>query len=289
MKISLKSSLILLLLGAVSCTNSPFPGYEKTESGLYYQLIPSDTPGVAVVDGDIVTLKLKYATSTDSVLFDSDKTGNSTRLKVLPSKYKGDIMEGFPMLHVGDSAVFITSADSFFLKIANMERPAYIDSNSHMTFYIKVENTQSEEDLMAEREAEAAQLAAAEMQNLQAYIAENAIATAPMASGLYYIENKKGTGAAVERGNTVRVHYKGALLDGRVFDSSYDRDEPLEFSIGTGQVIPGWDEGIGYMKVGGKAQLIVPSQLAYGGQAPPGSIITPYSTLVFDVELISVK
>jgi FKBP-type peptidyl-prolyl cis-trans isomerase len=158
-----------------------------------------------------------------------------------------------------------------------------------MTFYIKVEHTQTEEELMAEREAEARARQEAELVNLQQYITDNGITVEPKPSGLYYIESVAGKGAAVERGNTVRVHYKGTLLDGRVFDSSYDRDEPLEFSIGTGQVIPGWDEGIGYMKVGGKAKLIIPSALAYGGQAPPGSIITPYSTLVFEVELVEVK
>lgn len=84
------------------------------------------------------------------------------------------------------------------------------------------------------------------------------------------------------------MHYKGTLLDGTPFDSSYDRGEPIEFVLGQGMVIPGWEEGIAMMNEGGKAKLIIPSKLAYGPNQR-GNVIKPYSTLVFEVELIEVK
>ena len=86
----------------------------------------------------------------------------------------------------------------------------------------------------------------------------------------------------------MRVHYTGWLLDGKEFDSSRDGDEPLEFQIGRGQVIKGWDEGVGSMKVGGRRELLIPPGLAYGARGFPGAI-PPNATLKFDVELVGVK
>jgi peptidyl-prolyl cis-trans isomerase A (cyclophilin A) len=108
------------------------------------------------------------------------------------------------------------------------------------------------------------------------------------ASGLEYIEVEAGTGAQAVVGKTVKVHYTGKFPDGKVFDSSVSRGEPLEFKLGAGRVIKGWDEGIALMKVGGKAQLTIPSHLAYGERGA-GGVIPPNATLVFDVELMEVK
>ena len=108
------------------------------------------------------------------------------------------------------------------------------------------------------------------------------------ASGLEYIEMKAGTGAQAMAGKTVSVHYTGKLQDGTIFDSSVSRNEPITFRLGVGQVIKGWDEGIALMRVGGKAQLVIPSALGYGENGA-GGVIPPNATLVFDVELITVK
>lgn len=107
-------------------------------------------------------------------------------------------------------------------------------------------------------------------------------------SGLDFIEVEEGKGKKAEAGKTVAVHYTGKFQDGRVFDSSVSRGEPIEFKLGAGQVIRGWDEGISMMRVGGKAQLIIPPDLAYG-ESGAGGVIPPNATLVFDVELVSVK
>jgi FKBP-type peptidyl-prolyl cis-trans isomerase len=107
-------------------------------------------------------------------------------------------------------------------------------------------------------------------------------------SGLRYKIIQKGNGKKAEKGKTVSVHYKGMLPDGQVFDSSYQRKKPIDFTLGVGQVIPGWDEGIGLLKVGDKARLVVPSDLAYGSRGA-GGVIPPDATLIFDVELMDVK
>jgi peptidylprolyl isomerase len=112
--------------------------------------------------------------------------------------------------------------------------------------------------------------------------------TVVLPDGLKYVDLKVGKGALPQAGQTVRVHYVGWLLDGTKFDSSRDRNEPFTFALGEGQVIPGWDEGVKTMRVGGLRRLIVPPKLGYGDQGA-GDKIPPGATLVFEVELLGIE
>ncbi|NJL63125.1 MAG: FKBP-type peptidyl-prolyl cis-trans isomerase [Methylacidiphilales bacterium] len=114
---------------------------------------------------------------------------------------------------------------------------------------------------------------------------DNAVTTP---SGLKYIDIEEGTGEAPKTGQKVTVHYIGTLENGTEFDSSVGRNRPFDFQIGVGQVIKGWDEGVGTMKVGGKRRLIIPSELGYGSRGA-GGVIPPNATLIFDVELLKVS
>ena len=107
-------------------------------------------------------------------------------------------------------------------------------------------------------------------------------------SGLKYVEIKEGDGATPQKGQTVVVDYTGTLEDGSKFDSSRDRNSPFSFQLGVGQVIKGWDEGLSTMKVGGRRQLIIPSELGYGARGA-GGVIPPNATLIFDVELLAIR
>ena len=133
----------------------------------------------------------------------------------------------------------------------------------------------------AEREA-------AERKALEATLASLSEGFEKTPSGLRYKIMESGNGGKPAKGQRVAVHYKGALLDGTVFDSSFERNEPIEFALGTGQVIPGWDEGISLLSVGDKARFIIPSELAYGSRGA-GGVIPPDAVLVFDVSLEGVS
>ena len=106
-------------------------------------------------------------------------------------------------------------------------------------------------------------------------------------SGLKYTDSVVGDGASPEKGKKVTVHYTGKLTNGKKFDSSVDRGDPFSFTIGVGQVIKGWDEGVMSMKVGGKRTLNIPPDLGYGAQGA-GGVIPPNAELIFDVELLGV-
>jgi peptidyl-prolyl cis-trans isomerase A (cyclophilin A) len=131
------------------------------------------------------------------------------------------------------------------------------------------------------REAEAKRLAEETMEKLAAGFDKTE-------SGLRYKLIQKGDGKQAENGKTVSVHYTGSLESGKVFDSSYNRKKPIEFPLGQGNVIEGWDEGIALLKVGDKARFVIPSYLAYGSSGA-GSVIPPNATLIFDVELMDVR
>ncbi|WP_447637589.1 peptidylprolyl isomerase [Flavobacterium microcysteis] len=133
----------------------------------------------------------------------------------------------------------------------------------------------------AKREAKAKEEAEAKMEKLAAGFDKTE-------SGLRYKMIQKGNGKKAENGKTVSVHYTGQLEDGKVFDSSYPRKKPIEFPLGKGHVIEGWDEGIALLQVGDKARFVIPSHLGYGSRGA-GGVIPPDATLVFDVELMDVK
>jgi len=108
-------------------------------------------------------------------------------------------------------------------------------------------------------------------------------------SGLQYWDIKVGTGTVAKDGSHVKVHYTGWLTTGKKFDSSVDAHQPFEFTIGKGDVIKGWDEGVTGMKVGGKRQLRIPPELGYGDSGTPGGPIPPNATLIFDIQLLAVS
>jgi len=172
--------------------------------------------------------------------------------EVVDSIAQGDTIDSLQIVRVGDEAEKWNAVEAF------------------RTF--DGEREKREEEKRAKAEAEMEKLAAGFEKT---------------SSGLRYKIIQKGDGPKAEKGKTVAVHYEGSLESGQVFDSSYSRKQPIEFPLGMGQVIPGWDEGISLLKVGDKARFVIPSELAYGSRGA-GGVIPPNATLIFDVELVSV-
>lgn len=296
---------ILVAAGALfSCGNkatSKFPGYEKLEEGLYIKYFNKNAEGRAVAIGDILTANMQYGTE-DSVLFDTDQNGQPVQLRADSGQYQGDLIGAFLGMNEGDSASIKVVADSFFIKTARMpESPDFIDSADMITFTVGLTKVQTLEELQAEANAKNAELEAQEASILEQYLADNGITQTPTESGLIFISTQAGSGKQAEANKKVKVNYAGRLLDGTYFDTSIEElakeqglynpqrtYAPFEFQLGVGQVIKGWDEGIAMLKEGGKAQLIIPSSIAYGANPRPGGPIKPFSTLIFDVELIEV-
>lgn len=286
-----------LLVGLASCNKSEFEGFTKAENGLHYQFFTQDENGVKASVGDGVSMSIVYALKRqpkDTILFDSKLNtddGTGVIRYILPkSSFQGSLEDAIMMMAKNDSAAFIISADSFFLKTNKMQSlPPFVKPGEKMQVTIKMIEIKTKKELddnQKKQEAEMAAMQDAEKPKLDAYLAENKITTTPTASGLIFIETQKGKGKDHPKASdVVTVHYTGTLLDGTKFDSSLDRGEPTTFPLN--QVIPGWTEAIQLMTKGSKAKLIIPSALGYGPRG--GGPIPPFSTLVFDVELIDFK
>lgn len=288
-----------LAMSLTSCKEpSAFEGFQKAENGLYYNFFIQSKDGVKPNLGDVVSVRYIFMNQkNDSIIMDS-KNGSQdgsgyAKIGVQPPTFKGSFEDALMMMAKGDSASFIVPADSFFLKTMRMnELPKQFKPGDHVKALLKIKDIQNKAQVeadqkkqMAEYEEKMKVAKEGEAAAFAKYLTDNKITAKPTKSGLIYIETKKGSGANPKVTDIVKVHYTGKLLDGTKFDSSVDRGEPAEFPLN--RVIPGWTEGLQLMKKGGKANLVIPSSLAYGPQGQRG--IPPYAALTFEVELIDFK
>lgn len=284
----LLATAVLVATAFNACKKSPFSDYDKTENGLMYKFYNENKDAKKPALGDILTVTLVLKnTKGDSVLFDSRKFGGEQKFPLFESKYKGSIEEGFAMLHLGDSASFLVNPDSFYSYTSRAPKPDFFNEGDMLNFEVKLEKIESKEEYRKQMEQKALEAAQNEKVLTEKYIADNKISSKPDENGLYVIETKKGNGPQAQAGDSVRVHYEGKLLsNGQVFDSSFERKEPIGFRLGQNMVIQGWEIGLAKLKKGSEATFIIPSNLAYGPQGA-GSI-PPSSTLIFKVSLVDV-
>ncbi len=291
-RILISLSVIVALSFAFIACNSKYSGFSKTDSGIYYNFHKENKDSLKAVEGNLMTLKIRWYVKVDkkdSVLYDSKTNPAPFVVPLGKPTYKGDLYEALAMLHKGDSVTFILKADSFFLKTAHYPQlPKMIDSTTMLYFDIKVVNIQTTEQKEKERVALATKLKEAEPAILSKYIAANKISAQPLASGLYFMESKVGTGNKPKTGDMVKINFTVSLLDGKELFSTLKNGGPMPVEYGKPFENKGFEEAIGLMKKGGTAKLIVPSVLAFGEQGR-GQMVAPYTTLLYDVELVGIQ
>lgn len=284
------AAMALLMAGTVSaCTEkSPYPGYEKSQTGLYYQFFKQNA-GERPQNSELLEVGISCIVG-DSVLIPA----HDDILMLQESQFAGDFFEGLAMMHKGDSASFLVNVDSTYKYLFGQPNlPKEFTSIDVMRFEVRLDDFYPESEFMqhmiaksiARMKADYPEETAKAEQDLADFLANNGVTVKPTASGLYYVMTKEGNGEKPGVGQMVKIHYTGKLLDGTVFDSSIESGEPINIPIGVGRVIPGWDEGIMLMSKGEKGMLYIPYYLAYGNQQR-GDKITPFSNLIFEVELV---
>lgn len=282
----LLSALFLMLSVLTGCSNAP-KGYQATDNGLYYRLF-TNNGGENPQIGDLLELTMSCSVNDTVVILPLTKN----IIPMTEPSFWSDFVEGFSMMHKGDSASFIVDIDSSFVNLFGYNTlPPQFSSTDIMRFEVRLDDFYPESEFRFRMIENIKKNYPAETEKavseLNAYLEKNGVVAQPTSTGLYYVKTQDGTGEKPSKGSTVKAHYTGYLLDGTVFDTSIERGEPIEFVLGVGQVIPGWDEGIALMSKGEKAVLYIPYYLAYGDRDL--GVIPPFSNLVFEVELIDFK
>ncbi|OFX46086.1 MAG: hypothetical protein A2046_04305 [Bacteroidetes bacterium GWA2_30_7] len=278
--------IFILSIEVISCKNEN--KYEVTENGVNYRFFVHNENARKPAVGEIIEINMRYYTEDDSLLFDTKEVPGVFRMQVKdPKQFSGTIDEGLVYMNEGDSAEFLVDASFFYLKSKKVDVPSFIKSGSKLKFYIKINKILTLKEFEDERSILRVNEESDEMNLLKDYLQKANITINPSPTGLYYIEELKGNGRKPRLGNPVVINYTGKFIDGQIFDSSYDRNEPFKFIFGTGQVVSGLDEGLSNMSEGGRAILIIPSIIGYSDKGK-GEKIPPFSTLIFEVELIKV-
>ncbi len=287
MKQTLSLFAFILLIAISSCNTEKSVTFETTESGIEYKIVETTEDARVPQFNEVLELDAEYYWQ-DSLMFTSADFPEAFKIGYRESTYLGSLDESFGLLKEGDSAVIRIDAFEFYKNAAGSPPPDFMTEGDKLEFRLRLKKIFTEEEIKKEMEELSAIQMEQEKEMRDVYIANNQIEVEPTESGLYYVEEAKGKGKQPKEGDEVVVHYTGKLINGQVFDSSVDRDEPFSFPLGQGRVIPGWDEGIALMKVGGKAKLVIPSHLGYG-EMGAGGAIPPFATLIFEVELLEVK
>lgn len=277
---------IVLLLWLAACTERENV-FNTLPSGVEYCFVEENPDSAVANPGDAWVLDVRYYDEADSLLFDSRSVTSNFTMECRPDSLPGCVEEALAMLHSGDSIIIKVDAERFFNLSRGIEMPEFIKKGSRLTFYARCHGIVTQSTLEKQFGEYISKMMANEQMLISNYVEREQIAAVPSPTGLYKVILQPGKGKETAAGKTVTVHYVGMFVEGTEFDNSYKRNRPLTFQLGKEYVIPGWEEGIATMKKGEKARLVVPSNLAYGPEGTKG--IPPFSTLIFDIELVDFK
>lgn len=293
MKINKLHTLSLALFLAACGNNSPYKGYTETDTGLFYKLQMIGDGKRKPSIGEYLQLIITYKTEKDSVFMDTYSM-NDIGMVVLPfnhSSFEGSFEEGLSTMNEGDSVSFIVNADPLFSKFFKAKLPLFIKPGGMVKMDVKLHKifTRAEyeaelkryESIIEDRDIE-------EQRKIQLFIDTSKVSYSKLANGMFYLPITQGSGTRPEKGNIIKVNYSGSFITGKIFESTYERGQPMEFVCGEqGQVIKGLESAISLMNEGAKAKFIIPSHLAYGEEGSSTGIIPPYTTVIYEIELLN--
>lgn len=249
--------------------------------GSKYQ-IHTEGKGKKVNIGDMITFDLVIKAPNDSTFENTYKRNQPVVLVAQKGTYKGSFENALMHLTEGDSATVFVNADSLFARV-QQPLPPGITKGADMKFIVKIQSIQTREEFQKAQDAKKGN----EAKIMEDYAKKNFPNATKTQYGIYRVVVKEGSGELLKAGNTAQVHYTGKLMNGKVFDSSIGK-APFELTVGQGAVIPGWEQALAMMKKGEKSIFFIPSSLAYGEQGA-GGVIEPFSSLIFEMEIVDVK
>jgi FKBP-type peptidyl-prolyl cis-trans isomerase len=289
--------LFLLFPALLSCTKA---AWEDTTTGLKYRII-RDSGGKKFLHGHYLYLYMDFYDETDSLVFTWQTKRMPVILQFLDSAWdhKGQIYEGLQKLKVGDSAIFKVNCENLYRVSLNDPIPEGVDQESDITIYLGVGNMSTPEEysiwqtrLFLKRKEESRirieQQHYEDIALIDEFMEMYGITPMEHESGIRYVIHREGQGQRPKTGDRVRIHYTGELLDETLVDSSHEYNSPIEFILGAGTVIQGWEIGVSLMNTGSSGTFYIPSGLAYG-EREAGKLIKPNSILVLTIELLEIQ
>ncbi|MBQ6305252.1 MAG: FKBP-type peptidyl-prolyl cis-trans isomerase [Bacteroidales bacterium] len=268
-----------------ACTQK-FPGYKKTQNGLYYKFHSQNTSATQPQLSDFLKVDMTCYLN-DSLYYDWQGAQHEVYTQLRDPIFEGDLQEAYAMMHVGDSASFYVKADSVAALYYQQDPNVVgLKPDDYFRYEVKLVEVKSEEAFMAELEMMKEVMKEASKKALEDYIAANNISVTPEPSGAYIIPLEKGKGRCPVKGEKVELDFSATLLDGQSVGSTFDSPEKFSFVLGEGNTIQGWEEVVPKMHLGERVTAIIPFDLAYGERAV-GSI-PAYSNLVYDIKLLKI-
>lgn len=268
-----------------------------TPSGFRY-VVHTENNGIKPKMGDYVTLEIRCE-SDDTVLIDTKKIGSPYRFRLDKVPFAGSYEDGLQYIGVGDSATFYVPADSLFKHLFPdaaakkiIQSDTKLKKGTYVRYEVKMVKIQDYVSAEQEMQMRYSQLEKDEKKVLADFIAKNKITETSDEDGMIMLFSEKGKGAPADSGKLITVFFRGRLMDGSVFNAS-SKDRPFQFTMGTGEVIPGWEKAFTRVRKGDMFTLLMPSKLGYGedGLLDTRSgkyIVPPYSPLIFDVVVAGV-
>lgn len=293
MKINYLYILFVALIIASCGNNSPFKGYTETDSGLFYKLQVIGDGKRKPNIGDYLQLIITYKTEKDSVFMDT-YSSNDMGMVILPfnhSSFEGSFEEGLSTMNEGDSVSYMVDATNLFTKFFKVELPIFFNAGSKVKMDVRLHKIlnlaeyeaelQRYQSLVEDRDIE-------EQRKIQLFIDTSKASFSRLQNGMYYLPITQGSGVPPEKGNCIKINYTGSFLSGKIFESTYDRAQPMEYVCGEQeQVIKGFETAISLMNEGAKAKFIIPSHLAFGKDGSSTGIIPPYTAVIYEIELLN--
>ena len=269
-----------------SCTGGKFPGYKKTDTGLYYKFYTQDLSAPKPQMTDFLKVEMACYLD-DSLYYDFQNSARDVYSQMLESKFRGDLQEAYAMLHVGDSASFYVKADSIAVCYYDQDPVEVgLKPDDYFRYEVKLVEVKTEQEFQAEIDLMKKQLIENAKAELAAYVEKENIKVKPEASGIYILPLEKGKGRCPVKGEKVELDFAAYLLNGQQVGSTYDMDEKFSFVLGENYVIPGWEAILPMMHLGERVKAIVPFEMAYG-EHQVGSV-PPYSNMVYDIKLLKI-
>ena len=268
-----------------SCTQK-YPGYKKTQSGLYYKFHNRNTLATQPKLTDFLRVEMKCYLD-DSLYYDWRGTQHEVYTQLQKPIFAGDLQEAYAMMHVGDSASFYVKADSVAAMYYDQDPNAVgLTPEDYFRYEVKLAEVKTEDEFQSDIEKMKESMKAQSKMALEEYIINNNINVTRENSGVYIIPLEKGNGRCPVKGERVELDFSASLLNGQLVGSTFNSPEKFSFVLGEGYTIQGWEEIVPKMHLGDRVKAIIPFDMAYGEHSVGD--IPAYANLVYDIKLLKI-